>query len=88
MSQAATPYSVRKRGNADRQAVNVTIDRELVSKSKALGINLSALFEEALMTHISQLEKRAWLEDNSDAISEYNERIDQQGSFSDKLRSF
>lgn len=88
MSQQAALYPPRKRKNADRQAVNVTINKALIAKSKSLGINLSALFEEALMTHIAQLERRAWLEDNGDAIAEYNERVDDQGCFSDKLRSF
>ena len=67
---------------AKRKAVNLTADAELVEDAKAMGLNLSQLFQESLKKAVSEERKRQWVEENREAIDEYNERIDREGTFS------
>jgi antitoxin CcdA len=51
-------------------------------------INLSATMETALAEAVKRVRRERWLEENQDAISAYNERVDSEGVFSDGLRKF
>lgn len=51
-------------------------------------MNLSELLENALETAIRDAERAAWLEENEQAISEYNAQVAERGVFSDGLRRF
>jgi antitoxin CcdA len=66
---------------AKRKAVNLTADAELVEDAKAMGLNLSQLFQDSLKKAVSEERKRQWVEENREAIDEYNERIDREGTF-------
>ena len=75
-------------GSARKVATNLSVDERLIRKAKPLGINLSRLFERALARAIAEHEREAWLEENQDAIDEYNERVAKRGVFSDAWRKF
>ena len=71
-----------------RRPYNVTLDPLLVAEARALGVPLSATFEEALRVRTAAARAEKWRAENVDAIADYNERIERDGVFSDGLRRF
>ncbi len=71
-----------------RRPYNVTLDPLLVAEARALGVPLSATLEEALRVRTAEARAKKWRADNAAAIVDYNERIAQDGVFSDGLRRF
>jgi antitoxin CcdA len=74
--------------NAPKKSTNLSINSDLIQQAKALKINLSKLLEEKLAQSIAAQKEALWLQDNKDAIEEYNERVTINGTFSDRLRRF
>ncbi len=73
---------------APKRATNLSINADLLSKAKELGINLSATLEQALVEALRKRQRYQWVAENQAAIEAYNEHVDKQGVFSDGLRSF
>lgn len=73
---------------APKRAANLSINADLLSKAKALDINLSATLEQALIEALRKSQRDQWIAENKDAIDAYNEHVDKHGVFSDGLRSF
>ena len=71
-----------------KQATNLSINRDLLNDARELGVNLSAVLEEALEKKIAAAKREKWLLENAEAIDSYNEFVAEQGVFSDGLRSF
>ncbi len=78
------PYDTQ----APKKPTNLTINSDLLQKAKVMNINLSATLEQALTQLLLQKEREHWLEENKQAITKYNDFIEQNGVFSDGLRSF
>lgn len=74
--------------NAPKKPINLSINSDLLSKSKALKINLSTTLEQVLRTKLAKIEADNWKKENKRAIQAYNEMIDEQGLFADKHRQF
>ena len=68
--------------DALKKPVNLSVDAGLLAEAKAQGVNLSALFERALMDD----QAKRWLTENRNAIDAYNEEVRQQGIWSDGFR--
>jgi len=73
---------------APKKAINLSVNSDLLKKTKALGINLSATLEQALKEKLAKSEAKKWLDENKKAISAYNDFVDEQGNFGDEYRSF
>ena len=73
---------------APKKAANLSINSDLLNQAKALGINLSSTLEQALTVAIGEKQRQQWLQDNQQSIAQFNSRIDNEGCFSDGLRSF
>jgi len=58
------------------------------SQAKAFNINLSQTLEAAVIIRLKEEKQKLWLKENAAAIEAYNERVEQQGVFSDGLRNF
>jgi antitoxin CcdA len=71
-----------------KKAVNVSISADLLQAARNGEINLSATLEAAVEYELRQLRKREWLEQNEIAIQAYNRDVEEQGAFSDGLRTF
>lgn len=71
-----------------RKAVNLKIDNCLIQEAKALDINLSREFETHLAEVVRLRKQAKWLVENRDALEAYNAHVEQDGVFSDGLRSF
>ena len=76
----------RKEGT--KRPVNLSLDADLLQAGKDLGLNLSAVAEEALAYAVSAKLAERWTEENQAAIASYNQRVEAAGVFSDGLRSF
>lgn len=74
--------------HAPRKATNLSINSDLLNKTKEIDINLSATLEQALAAVLGQKQRERWLEENRDAIRIYNTHVEHDGVFSDGLRSF
>ena len=73
---------------APKKATNLSVNSDLLKRTKALDINLSATLEQALKEKLVKSEAKKWLEENKNAISAYNDFVDEHGSFGDEYRSF
>jgi antitoxin CcdA len=73
---------------APREAANVRINGSLLAKGRMLNIDLAVIFEQALAEVVRQRERELWLLENKDAIAAYVEFVDENGVFSDGMRSF
>ena len=76
------------RKDGTKRPVNLSLDADLLQAGKDLGLNLSAVAEEALAYAVSAKLAERWTEENQAAIATYNQRVDAAGVFSDGLRSF
>ncbi|CAD5109213.1 type II toxin-antitoxin system CcdA family antitoxin [Zestomonas carbonaria] len=74
--------------HAPKKATNLSLNSDLLKKARELDINLSAVLEEALANEVKERLARRWLEQNRQAIDAYNRHVEEQGVFSDGLRSF
>jgi antitoxin CcdA len=71
-----------------RQSVNTSIDSQLISDAKALGINISRAAEEGIAKAISAEKTRRWQEENKEAIESSNEYVRRNGLPLAKHRPF
>ena len=67
---------------------NLSLRIDLVRKAKALGLNLSEVLEAALEAAIRDLEQATWLDENQQAIRDYNAFVAKHGVFGDDVRQF
>lgn len=74
--------------NAPKKSANLSINSDLIQQAKALKINLSKLLEEKLVQAIAAQKESVWIDENKEAIEEYNDRVSKNGAFSDRLRRF
>ncbi|WP_299236514.1 type II toxin-antitoxin system CcdA family antitoxin [uncultured Halomonas sp.] len=73
---------------APKKAANLSINSDLLRKTRELNINLSATLERALKEELSKREAAQWVEENRAAIKSYNDFVEQNGCFGDEFREF
>jgi antitoxin CcdA len=73
---------------APKKAANLSVNSDLLRKTRALNINLSATLERALKEELAKRESAQWVEENRSAIKRYNEFVEQHGCFGDEFRVF
>lgn len=73
---------------APKKAANLSVNSDLLNKTRALNINLSATLERALQEELAKREADQWIEENRAAIKSYNEFVEQHGCFGDEFREF
>ncbi len=73
---------------APRKPTNVSVNSDLLSKSRALNINLSATLERALREQLAQARAAEWAAENKAAIQAYNDFVERHGCFGDEFRPF
>jgi antitoxin CcdA len=71
-----------------KKAANLSVDDRLLDQARRLKLNLSRVFEDGLTEAIRQREREEWLKKNRAALDAYNEHVENDGVFSDGLRSF
>lgn len=74
--------------NAPKKPTNLSLNSDLLKKSKAMNINLSATLEQALRDILAQDKADKWADENKNAIKAYNDFVDEHGCFGDEYREF
>ena len=74
--------------NAPKKATNLSLNSDLLKKTRALNINLSATLEQALKDKLKNIEAKKWVKKNKNAIQAYNDFVDENECFSDEFRKF
>ena len=74
--------------NAPKKPTNLSINSDLLQRSKKLNVNLAATLEQALNEKLAILESDRWKVENKSAIYAYNEYVEENGCFSDEYREF
>lgn len=73
---------------APRKATNLSVNSDLLTKTRALNINLSATLEQALKEELGKRKAAQWADENQAAIKSYNKFVEQHGCFGDEFREF
>lgn len=74
--------------SASKKATNLSINSDLLAKSRALRINLSATLERALTEELAKQQAEKWKKKNKAAIRAYNDFVEEHGCFGDEFRKF
>ncbi len=74
--------------NAPKKPTNLSLNSDLLKKTKKLNVNLSATLEQALRAKLAENEAKNWAKENKRAIKAYNEFVDENGLFADEHRNF
>ncbi len=74
--------------NAPKKATNLSINSDLLAKSRKLDVNLSAILEQALRQKLAEDNAETWKKENAAAIKAYNSFVEENGIFGDEFRSF
>lgn len=74
--------------HAPKKPTNVSINSDLLQQAKECHINLSQALELRLTELVREAKQRQWQEENREAVTDYNKRIEAHGVFSDGLRQF
>lgn len=74
--------------DAPKKATNLSVNSDLLMKSRALDINLSATLEQALQAKLAQVSADNWSKENRKAIRAYNEFVEGNGCFGAEYQEF
>ena len=71
--------TARRGRRSPRRLTNITLHASLLTEAKQLGINISEARKAGLSQRVAQVRRQHWLEENREAIGNYNPRIDGMG---------
>ena len=74
--------------DAPKKATNLSVNSDLLKKSRALDINLSATLEQALQTKLAKIGAKKWASENRTAIKSYNDFVEERGCFGEEYKEF
>lgn len=60
-----------------RKQTSMTLDAQVLTEARALGVNVSQAAERGVVDAIRQARARQWQEDNAGAVDAYNAMIDE-----------
>ena len=66
-----------------KRAVNLFVDVELLDEARRMNINISETLEQRLRGLVRAERERRWLQENQEAIAQYNRRVAERGLLSD-----
>lgn len=73
---------------APKKPTNLSLNSDLVRVARELNINISAAIEANLAELVKERAKEQWLAENKNFIEQYNQNVEDNGVFSNGLRSF
>lgn len=77
MNLSPKPDATRR--PAPRKAANLSAPPELVAEARALGINLSEVFERGLRAAVAEARAAVWQEENRAALDSSNAWVEARG---------
>jgi antitoxin CcdA len=72
----------------EKARTNVSVDADLLTEARALGVNVSAVLEVGLRATVAAERRRRWLDENRGALADANAFVAEQGLWSDGKRQF
>ena len=79
---------MRRFHNAPKRAINLSLNSRVLDLAKEMGLNISQTVDQLLTAEVQRQYWARWQTDNALAIAEYNARIEREGLFSDRVRTF
>lgn len=73
---------------APKRAINLTLNSKVLDMARDMGLNISQTVDALLTEEVLRQHWQRWNVDNAEAIAHYNARIEREGLFSDRYRSF
>jgi len=70
---------------AVRRPVNLTANSDLIERVRSEKGNLSALFEQSMITFLAERELMRWKEDSQSSFNSYNQMIEARGTLSEDI---
>jgi antitoxin CcdA len=67
-----------------KRAVNLSIDSELLDEARRLNVDLSEILERELRALTRAVRVQRWLQENAEALAQYNRRVAEEGLLSDE----
>ncbi len=74
--------------NAPKRAINLTLNSKVLDMAREMGLNISQTVDALLTDEVVRQYWQRWQQDNAEAIAHYNARIEREGLFSDRYRTF
>jgi len=63
-----------------RRPVNLTIREDLIQEARSLNLNTSKAAEAGIAAAVKETRERKWLEENRQALSAHNRRVETEGT--------
>lgn len=79
---------MRRLANAPKRAINLSLNSAVLDMAKELRLNISQTVDRMLCAEVERVYWERWREENAHAIEHYNARIEREGLFSDRHRTF
>lgn len=73
---------------APKRPINLSLNAKVLDMAKEMGLNISQTVDALLTEEVLKQYWARWQENNAQAIADYNARIEREGLFSDRYRSF
>jgi antitoxin CcdA len=73
---------------APKRAINLSLNSKVLDMAKEMSLNISQTVDQLLEAEVVKLYWERWQHDNAEAIAHYNARVEREGLFSDKHRTF
>ena len=73
---------------APKRPVNLSLNSKVLEMAREMGMNVSQTVDALLTEEVLKQHWKRWNEDNAEAIADYNARIEREGCFSDRYRTF
>jgi antitoxin CcdA len=67
-----------------KRTVNLSIDGDLLDEARRINVDLSETLERKLRDVVKTAREQRWLQDNAEAIAQYNRRVAEEGLLSDE----
>ena len=74
--------------NSPKRAVNMSLNAKVLDMACEISLNISQTVGALLIEVVMRQHWQRWREDNAQAIEHCNARIEREGLFSDRCRSF
>ena len=79
---------MRRFNHAPKRAVNLSLNSQVLDLAREMGLNISQTVDQLLAAEVQRQYWERWQTDNAEAIAHYNARIEREGLFSDRIRTF
>ncbi len=72
--------------NAPKRPINLSLNSKVLDMAKEMGLNISQTVDALLTEEVMRQYWQRWQVDNAQAISDYNARIEREGTFAQRIR--